>query len=244
MPDDDADENLLDIAPIYALDALTDAERAEVDQALSNADAETAESFAETVAEVTTTMAILSEADAVEPPPAVRERVLAAIRQVRSGTVSDLDQRRRRRTRIWIAAAAAVVIAIAAGVAISQLGTDDADATSQSEILAAPDIQTFTGAITGGGTAVVKLSKDENAAVLSFLDVAEPNTGNVYQVWKMPPTGNPISAGVIEPGQLPDESTGLIIDDLGDATALAFSVEPPGGSPQPTTTPFGLVKFA
>ena len=57
-----------------------------------------------------------------------------------------------------------------------------------------------------------------------------PAQGRVYQLWRVPERGAPVSLGVLQ-GQA------LLTDPLPPATTLALSVEPPGGSPQPTAEP-------
>ncbi|OLV17554.1 anti-sigma factor domain-containing protein [Deinococcus marmoris] len=58
---------------------------------------------------------------------------------------------------------------------------------------------------------------------------AAPPQGQVYQLWKIEGQ-TPVSLGVID-GQ------GKLVQDAPNGLTLAVSVEPPGGSAQPTTTP-------
>ena len=39
-------------------------------------------------------------------------------------------------------------------------------------------------------------------------------------------------------------STTAVLPDLGDSQTLAFTVEPPGGSQQPTSEPFAALSLA
>ncbi len=60
----------------------------------------------------------------------------------------------------------------------------------------------------------------------------DPGPGKTYQMWFVPPQGAPVSAGLLS-GTAP-----VLLEGGGqDAAAVALSVEPAGGSPQPTTTP-------
>lgn len=61
-----------------------------------------------------------------------------------------------------------------------------------------------------------------------YLSAAPPDE-RVYQLWKIEGE-TPVSLGVID-GQ------GTLVQDAPDGLTLAVSVEPPGGSEQPTTTP-------
>jgi anti-sigma-K factor RskA len=71
---------------------------------------------------------------------------------------------------------------------------------------------------------------DERLAVLD-LDLPALTPDRAYQAWQITPSG-PASLGLV-PGHGP---TALSVD-LSDASAIAISVEPAGGSLAPTTTP-------
>jgi len=61
--------------------------------------------------------------------------------------------------------------------------------------------------------------------------VSPPAAGQDYQMWFV--DGTPRSVGLVTPEQLAggDET---VIEGVGSATNFAFSLEPAGGSPQPT----------
>ncbi|MFD8615588.1 anti-sigma factor, partial [Streptomyces sp. NPDC059631] len=59
-----------------------------------------------------------------------------------------------------------------------------------------------------------------------------PSGGRVHQLWLMRPNENPRSLGLF------DGDTPLVADGLDpNSTSLAVTVEPHGGSQQPTTSP-------
>jgi anti-sigma-K factor RskA len=63
-------------------------------------------------------------------------------------------------------------------------------------------------------------------------NVAPPPPGSVYQMWLLD-GGTPRSAGTMN-GEAVRPSTTAVLTDLGSTNALAFTVEPGTGSPQPT----------
>ena len=69
--------------------------------------------------------------------------------------------------------------------------------------------------------------------------------GRTYEMWVVPKVGGPRPMGLFKPG--PDGTavhlrTGTV--NLDEAAAVALSVEPEGGSPAPTTTPFLITPVA
>ncbi|MGH3967855.1 MAG: anti-sigma factor, partial [Mycobacterium sp.] len=89
------------------------------------------------------------------------------------------------------------------------------------------------------GTATVVFSRDRNAGVLVMNNVPPPSPGTVYQMWLLRGAG-PASAGTMNTAAVAPSTT-AVLPDLGDARALAFTVEPGTGSPQPTATPFAVL---
>lgn len=215
------DSELPDLATAYALDAVSEAERVDIERRLAAAGAETAQAFRGEVRLVRETMAKASSTVAVIPPVALRERVLAVSRD------GNRD-RFRRRTGLMLAAAAVVIAAAGFGAGLA-LRPASAPTTAE-QVMAADDVRTATAQLSAGGTATFVYSRDERTGVVVMNNVAPPPPGTVYQMWLMTDQGSEPAGtmGVITP------STTAMVRDLGDSTALAFTMEPEGGSPQPT----------
>jgi anti-sigma-K factor RskA len=104
------------------------------------------------------------------------------------------------------------------------------------QVFAAPDVRTISGEIPGGGTATVVFSREQNSGVLVMNNVPPPQPGTVYQMWLVDADGSH-SAGTMD-AEAVAPSTTAVLPDLGSSRALAFTVEPPGGSTRPTTPVF------
>ena len=67
--------------------------------------------------------------------------------------------------------------------------------------------------------------------------------GKTFELWVIPTKGNPVPAGTF--GREADATAVYLRPGpvQGDAAAMAVTVEPEGGSPQPTTTPFLVMKL-
>ncbi|HEY2062200.1 MAG TPA: anti-sigma factor [Amycolatopsis sp.] len=226
----------------YALDALSDVERAQFRRHL-----EQCEACAQEVRELQATAGRLGAAMTEEPPPEMKDRVLAAMRTTRQLPPATAPEpagkpRAHRRWALGIAAAAAVVgLALAGVFGGIALHTQDRLTTAQeqlgqvrdryqpvSQLLAAPDVKTAHTAASGGGGGTVLVSKQLDRML--FLDDGLPPypAGHVYQAWLMGPGIEPRPVGLLPGG--PDGSL-VVADGLGRAEQVGISVEQAGGSP-------------
>jgi anti-sigma-K factor RskA len=235
------------LAGAYALDALDEGERR-----LFEAHLETCDECRAEVAELTATAAYLGVASAVPPPPALRHQVLAEIARTRQLPPQRGTGRGRRGVPRWtvnvlaVAATVLAVLAISLGVLAwqSMQRADDlaaeadrlaAEAQRLTAVLAAPDARNAAADVEGGGQASVVASETRGEVVLITDDLPELSPDQTYQLWLIAPD-EITSAGVVD---VPDSGdvTYLTAGDLGGVTTIALSVEPLGGSEQPTTTP-------
>jgi hypothetical protein len=161
----------------------------------------------------------------------LRDAVLSA---ARSDTVRTLRPRRNWR-QVALAAAAAVVIGLGA-LGVGMALRPAAAPSAAEQIFAAPDVRTVSGELPTGGQATLVFSRERDAAYLVMNNVPPPSAGTVYQMWLLR-DGQAVPAGTMDSASV-TPSTTAVVPDIGDSTALAFTVEPPGGSAQPTTEPF------
>jgi anti-sigma-K factor RskA len=178
---------------------------------------------------------VIAAATAVDPPSQLRAEVL---RQITDDSVRRIrpDQPRERRwSRAVLAAAATVAIGLGAlGIGLT-LRPEPAPSTAE-QVFAAPDVRTVSGEIPGGGVATVVFSRERGSGVLVMNNVPPPEPGTVYQMWLVGADG-PQSAGTMD-AKAVAPSTTAVIPDLGSSRALAFTIEPPGGSTKPTSPAF------
>ena len=215
---------LADLAVPYALHAVSDQERDDIETRLAAVDSDRAGGFYGEVRAVREALAVLSCLTTVEPPTELRDRILAAARPTASTAV-------RRWPTTVLAAAAAVAIGLGAvGVGIA-LRPASAPSTEQ-QIFAAPDVRTVSGELPAGGTATLVFSRDEHAGVLVMNNVPPPTAGTVYQMWLIDSAGAR-SAGTMDTAAVAPSTT-AVLPELGESTELAFTVEPGTGSAQPT----------
>lgn len=226
------------LAGAYALDALDDDERVLFEQHL-----EVCDECTEEVRGMRYAANELSRTTEVSPPPQLRADVLASISQVRPlapvvDNVIALHRARAARS-VWqvMAAACALIAIVAAGWGYSQhratnRSTSVAQVSAVQKLLDAPDLRANTTAFEkGSGTLVY--SKDEHKLVLIGHGMPALASDKTYQLWMLPTTGDAVSAGTFTP----DSAGNVELPASGDLTGIpkmGISVEPAGGSAQPT----------
>ncbi|MDN3022091.1 anti-sigma factor [Streptomyces sp. S.PB5] len=133
-------------------------------------------------------------------------------------------------------AAAALVVAslfaVQANDTRDQLNAEKARASEIAHVLAAPDARASTGKDAQGRSIGVIASASEGRAVVTLSGYDDIPDGRVNQLWLMRPGAEPRSLGLF------DADTPLVTSGLEkSATSLAVTVEPDGGSAQPTSQP-------
>ena len=242
--------DLHDLAAPYALDALDLSERRRFEEHLSSCTA-----CREEVAELQEAAVALSEGMEHAPPAALRRRVLdqvaaeaagpgaddarTAARAARRDADAARTQAGRRSTRRgwWLAAAAAVVIGAGTWGAVELLDAPD----PASRIVQAQDAREYDARTPEGEDLTVIASAAQDAAVLRLPSaLGRPPEGKVYQAWYVGTDGAARSAGVLDEEAVEDGES-VLEGSLAGAAAVAVTVEPEGGSQQPTSDPFVVV---
>jgi anti-sigma-K factor RskA len=215
----------------YALDALTPEERALFATHLGDCPA-----CREEVRELQEAAARMGAAEPIAPTPELKARVLAAAdRQPQlPPKVTTLERGRRHRRTAWIAGAAAAVVLLLAGAfaVVRQQQPDQPSVASSpvAQVFKAPDAHTVTVRTANGGRLRVATSATRGQMAVATTGLPRL-TGHSYQVWTIR-NGRATSAGVIA-----DVGTGEVLRLPADGTTVAITIEPPGGSEQPTQKP-------
>ncbi len=227
----------------YVLDALPGDERAAFEAHLADCAACRAE-----VAELTSAAARLGDAVAEPPPSRLKANVMSAVantRQLPPRTEPAGAAPRFSRRNLLALAAGTVIVAAAGAVAFDQHreAAESREATEQLlSLLAEPDARTVRGPVTGGGTATVVLSRRRDAAVVVLGDVPAAPEGKVYQLWFIDAARHARSVGLL--GREPGRVATTRLTGLAGAALFGVTIEPDGGSPQPTTAPIAAVAMA
>ena len=236
----------------YALDALdTDAEVARFERHLARCQSCTGE-----VRGFRVTATRLGMAVSRQPPPALRTAVMDEVPRTRQlPAVDDRAGHRRTAPRLtWLprlataGAAIGLAAAIILGVALvntqhqlsqarHQLTMTKTELAAINAVRTASDATLVTKATPIGGTVTVVFSASRHQIVVTTRGLPVLRTGKVYQLWLIGSNGNKIrSEGLLA---LHNGRTGpVLITGVLPGDIFGITLEPPGGTVQPTAKPF------
>ena len=224
-------ERFQDLKESYALGALSAEERREVEEYLEENPSEQTE--IEELASVASLLALAPEEQ--EPPERLRKSLL---KQVRSETDSVPAAGSSRTASGWMSRLFGLRAA-AAGVAVMALAALLVwNVTLQSEVRELRDFQMtayeLQGSAEASGVQGQVVNLDGEQAMLVASDLPSLPEGQTYEMWTID-EGGPESCGLFAASEGP--SIEAIDRSLQGADTFAITVEPEGGSPQPTSDP-------
>ncbi len=254
-------DEIHELSGAYAVDALDDVEMARFERHLDDCSAcrDEVESLGVAAAELsvidTTASVPDSSADAGTPP--VVTTVLLGDSDsdqtgadATGGTVTPISQgsRRSRATQggrsAWrglVAAGAAAVLAIGGFTIYRTVSGDNAPQSASQQVLDASDATKSVHNFPNGGSATIVRSASLGKAVLVGTDLPPPGSGKTYQLWLQGKDSAYTSAGLV-PGS--GNQVVVLSGDAGTAAGAGITIEPAGGSKQPTVKPLATFNFS
>ncbi|GLY18470.1 anti-sigma factor [Kineosporia rhizophila] len=226
MPD------LHDLSAAYALDALDEVEQRRFEHHLRECPACAAE-----VRDFSEAAASLADRVSQPAPHGLHQRVMAEVSRTRQLPARSSRVVRRPSWRQALTGAAAALL-IAAGATLGGVAwqqhqaAEDARnlADGMARVLTSPERVEVDHTVTGGGTATMVMA--EGDAVLAATGVPDAPHGHGYQMWVIGSDGQVTSGGMLK---LENGDGSAFMSDIPTDAQLAVSVEPEGGSKQPTT---------
>lgn len=226
-------DEMLDNVAVYALGVLPPAEAAAVAAHLRECEECAAEY--RLLRPAVTAVGLSSEAaDAACPGPLLKARIMREVRRARASGEPAAGW------QSFVAIAASLVFVIAALLAAmslnKQVGHDTAVIAEQSRILgdlAASDAKRYRF---GDGQVFVR----GNRLYVALPHLPAPPTGKVYQAWTLPKGSKKMAPSVTFTAGEGDETIVPLPESALTVAAVAVSVEPAGGSKQPTSKPIAV----
>ena len=235
------------LAGAYALDALTDRDRARFERHLAGCDA-----CRQEAASLREAAARLPAASAVQPPGRLREQVLAEAARTRQQppvTPDGLAGAGRRaynwrapRMAVAIAGGCMLVALVLGGLFIStqhRLSQDQAHSRAIAAVLNAPDATIMSARAAAGGTATVVMSHRDHALVLTTARLPALTAGRRYQVWLM--GLHRVRAAGMLPAPRQGMTAPMVVSGLAPGDAVALTVESAGGASSPSSAPVVMI---
>jgi anti-sigma-K factor RskA len=144
----------------------------------------------------------------------------------------------------WAACAALAIALLAVVLPLRRPNPDTAKLAQALAILNDPDTKQATFGDTARPSRGRVFVSGEKGVLFIGASLPAIAPGKTFQLWVIPAKGNPVPAGTF--GREADASAVYVRPGpvQGDAAAMAVTVEPDGGSPQPTTTPFLVMKLS
>lgn len=217
-------EEMLDLVAAYALGVVTPAEAEDVRRHLAHCETCRAEYAA--LRPAVDTLALEAQADVDDVTAARMKRRLMA----------QVAPPKRRRFSVAPLVAAAAIVAFLA-TAFWSVGLHDrvAQLETQNADLSSPDAERY---LVPGGTIV----RNAGRVYVALSALPAPPAGHVYQVWTLARDAKAVEPSITFVPQAA-HAVVQIPNVPPDLAAIAVSVEPSGGSRQPTTKPLFLRKL-
>jgi anti-sigma-K factor RskA len=156
--------------------------------------------------------------------------------------VTSLESRRRRNPFTWLAAAAAAAVLAIGALVWSPWASDQPPPSATEQVLQAKDAQRFARTVDGARATIVR-SKSLGKAVIIADNMPAAPEGKDFQVWFQNPDGAMVSAGLMPHEAKPTVSM-VLNGDAAKFVGAGITLEPAGGSPEPTSAPLVLFEFS
>ena len=175
-----------------------------------------------------------SPAETVPATPTATE-TLRAPDEIKHAVDELARRRQQRRTRVLTVLVAAVVAAAVAlgGVVYTLVQARQAQVAQQAaetELLTAPDVQTYSATMKDGGQISFVVSRSLNRALFVGKDLPAVGSDRTYQLWTLEGE-QPIPDNLVAGG---GDRKEFFRETLSGVTSLAVSIEAAGGAQQPT----------
>lgn len=233
-------DNVHTLAGAYALDALDDLERARFEAHLDGCSACTEE-----VASFQDTTALLGSIEEVPVSAEFRSRVLEDIPHVRQVGPVTARVRGFAPRVVSVAAAVLAVAVLSLSVVTAGLRSRIGELETYEDIAAilqAEDAVTLTEEVDGARLQVVA-SPGSGAGAILANGMSEAPTGHAYQLWLLTEDDHALAAGFLKVGA-DGHGEHIMRGDMDGVVAVGITVEPEGGSEQPTTEPIAVLSLS
>ncbi len=219
----------------WALGIAEDPERSEIAAHLAR---ECPECVAGVRSAMATTAAMSRAIAGAEPSKQLRKRVIGMVAPAPRPVFVFLP---------WVASAllAIALLSVAITGRKPNSAPPDQDTTKLAQALSILNDPVAKDVTFGDPAARGRVFVSPNGVVLIAAHLPKLEANRTFELWVLPATGNPVPAGTFHGETISNSSSAVYVyqGSTANAAAVAVTIEPEGGSPQPTTTPFIVSKL-
>jgi anti-sigma-K factor RskA len=237
-----------ELAPGYVLGALSPEETRSFEAALA-----ASPELQREVAEFREVSGLLALQDERAPAPELKERLRERIALSKSADISSAGPVARARRAVLLPVGLAIALAasllLSVGLFLKTRSLEDTLALREQRLtereatlneLLEPAVQLTTLTATGAAPPVVQVfwNRASHALTLHTFRLKPAPSGQVYQLWLMRKQGKPIPSALFNTEESGHQLVrGVRVPADEEIGGFALTLEPAGGSPQPTSTP-------
>lgn len=204
---------------------------------------------------------VLSAITKVRPLPPIVEPVTQPMQADARHRLAPTARRNDGPWRLTAVAAAVLAVACLSWAVVSQRGLSDsqqqvaaakyaasqesiraADALKVQALMGSSDLSISQSAAASDVKSFVFRSQKQGSAALVVMNLPDPGQGKIFQAWTLDSKHRPVGAGELKTSA--GKAMILLGGNVDGATQVAVTIEPQGGSTQPTTAPVTQLDLA
>jgi anti-sigma-K factor RskA len=183
---------------------------------------------------MTTVAAMSGAVKDAEPPKRLRHRIIA---------MAATEPRRTFVFLPWAVSALLAIVLLSVAVSRNNLQQPAPDTTKLAQALTILSDPLTKDVTFGDPAARGRVFINPKGVVLIAAHMPKLESNRAFELWLIPSAGNPVPAGTFHSDAVSDAAVYVYQGQTTNVAVVAVTVEPEGGSLQPTTTPFIVSKL-
>jgi anti-sigma-K factor RskA len=183
---------------------------------------------------MTTVAAMSGAVKDAEPPKRLRRRVVAMVAPEPKRALVFLP---------WAVSALLAIVLLSVAISRNNPRQPAPDTTKLAQALTLLNDPLTKDVTFGDPAARGRVFVNPRGVVLIAAHMPKLESNRTFELWLIPAGGNPVPAGTFRSEGVSDAAVYVYQGQTANTATVAVTVEPEGGSPQPTTTPFIVSKL-
>lgn len=183
---------------------------------------------------MTTVAAMSGAVKDAQPPKHLRRRIVAMVAPAPKRAFVFLP---------WGVSAVLAIVLLSVAITGRKTEQPGPDTTKLAQALTILNDPATKDVTFGDPAARGRVFVNPKGVVLIAAHMPKLETNRTFELWLIPAAGNPVPAGTFQSDAASNAAVYVYQGQTANAAAVAVTVEPEGGSPQPTTTPFIVSKL-